>query len=61
MLQAMPRSNAQGCCNVALARTYVRNERTNRESWLRTREILTFRNARAHIRDFSSATPKATR
>jgi hypothetical protein len=41
--------------NVALARTYERNERTNAEPWLRTRDILTFRNARAHIRDFSSA------
>ena len=30
--------------------TYVTHERTYAESWLRTREIATFRNARAHIR-----------
>ena len=35
--------------------TYVTNERTNGESWLSTRDILTFRNARAHIRRFSPA------
>ena len=29
--------------------------RTNEESWLSTRDLLTFRNARAHIRKFPSA------
>ena len=35
--------------------TYVTHVRTYAESWLSRGEILTFRNARAHIRIFPSA------
>ena len=45
---------ARSTCS--LDRSYVRTDgRTNAESWLGRREILTFRNACAHIRNFLSA------
>lgn len=50
MLQAMHASNARKQCR------YERTDgRTYGEPWLRTREIVTFRNARAHIRRFPRA------
>lgn len=49
----MHASNARKQCTGAMP---IRTDgRTYGESWLRTVEILTFRNARAHMRQFSSA------